>query len=1048
MSLSRKLSRGLAVGLCAALLLGAAAPTALATVPSSPAGWRSPETLDGAVSWGAMDIAVDRLGYPHILRWTLAQYGQGHALAYAYKDSTGWHPEPIHESSASYGIGSAHLALDPSGAPHVCYFAGENDDLIHAWRDGTGWHEETVDSYGQVGVYNDIAVDAQGRIHIVYYDLSHGHPKYALKSGGKWMIEVIDTSTADTGQYLSLALDASDNPHVAYHADFLDGKAGHLRYAYRDASGWHTNPFVDLGGASGYVGKYTQIALGPDGRAYIAYTDYRYERWRGDVVIYGQMPQKFAYQDTAGKWQTEFVDFGDQKNVNGDTLCNFAAGGLHVDSQGVVSLVYSDATLGGRTKYARRGPAGWEPAVILAGGGTEGRPYPAAWDASGYAHVIYETYVDVGGGQTRVAYSTQQPITLTPAAPSGLKAVADGSTVNLTWQDLSGNEAGFEIQRFVGPSGIFLTVARAPAGTISYADRDLALGTYNYRVRAYAKLSSLIFNSNFTGPATVTVLPPALSGTINAPTGLAAVVLSNSEIRLSWQDNCSLESGYRIERKMGLGSWTELATLGSDVTGYTDSGLAAGTAYSYRLRAFVKVLALYRWSDYSNTASATPVVVLGPPQPTGLTAKIASATSVALAWTDNSGGKAGFQVESSVAGGAWSRIATLAAGVTSYANTGLTTGTNYRYRVRAYKSVLALVIYSGWSNEATVTPILVIRLAPSAPAAPAGLSVTGTAATNISLAWQDNSGNETGFQVERRQAGGPFVLAAELGAGTRAWSDAGLLAATTYTYRVRAVRTAGGVTGYSDYSGEVQATTDQVSPPAAPTDLTAMAGEKLAVNLTWRDNSTSEAGFSIERKTAGGTGADSDFTQIATVSAGVTGFIDEGTAPATAYTYRVQAYHAYGASGYSNTADATTPEAPAGAPQGQTVVRLYIGQADYFVGDEPRTLDAAPQLMENRTVVPIRVIIEALGGQVQWDPAASKVTATLGKNTVEVWLGKPAGRVNGVDTPIDPANPKVVPVLLPPGRTFLPLRFVAENLDCGVGWDQDLQQVTVTYPKG
>jgi titin len=55
--------------------------------------------------------------------------------------------------------------------------------------------------------------------------------------------------------------------------------------------------------------------------------------------------------------------------------------------------------------------------------------------------------------------------------------------------------------------------------------------------------------------------------------------------------------------------------------------------------------------------------------------------------------------------------------------------------------------------------------------------------------------------------------------------------------------------------------------------------------------------------------------------------------------------------------------------------------------------------------------------------------------------------VNGIGTPIDPQNPNVAPIIVPPGRTMLPLRFIAESLGCQVDWNQALQEVTVTYPK-
>ena len=76
-----------------------------------------------------------------------------------------------------------------------------------------------------------------------------------------------------------------------------------------------------------------------------------------------------------------------------------------------------------------------------------------------------------------------------------------------------------------------------------------------------------------------------------------------------------------------------------------------------------------------------------------------SSTQINLAWTDNANSESGYYVERSVSGGGWTPIATLAANANSYANTGLTSGTTYGYRVRAYNAFGS----SAYSNEPTAT---------------------------------------------------------------------------------------------------------------------------------------------------------------------------------------------------------------------------------------------------------------------------------------------------------------------------------------------------------
>jgi hypothetical protein len=128
----------------------------------------------------------------------------------------------------------------------------------------------------------------------------------------------------------------------------------------------------------------------------------------------------------------------------------------------------------------------------------------------------------------------------------------------------------------------------------------------------------------------------------------------------------------------------------------------------------------------------------------------------------------------------------------------------------------------------------------------------------------------------------------------------------------------------------------------------------------------------------------------------------------------------------------------------QTVIVLQIGQTTFTVNGSPNTLDSPPIIKNGRTLLPIRPIVEALGGTVSWDGNEKKVTVTLGSTTIELWIGKNTARVNGTDTPIDSTNSKVVPEIIN-GRTMLPLRFVTENLGCQLRWDLNTKTITITY---
>ncbi|MBN1642087.1 MAG: protease inhibitor I42 family protein [Anaerolineae bacterium] len=191
---------------------------------------------------------------------------------------------------------------------------------------------------------------------------------------------------------------------------------------------------------------------------------------------------------------------------------------------------------------------------------------------------------------------------------------------------------------------------------------------------------------------------------------------------------------------------------------------------------------------------------------------------------------------------------------------------------------------------------------PTPPAAPINLAAAAVSESQINLAWTDNAGDETGFKIERCTGAGcnDFSQIATVGANVTSYSNTGLAAATSYSYRVRATNGAGD----SDYSNTASATTDAPpSPPAAPTNPTAQAASTSQIDLSWADNATDETGFKIERCTGAGC---SDYAQIATVGANVTSYSNTGLAASTSYSYRVRATNGAGDSDYSNTASATT----------------------------------------------------------------------------------------------------------------------------------------------
>lgn len=129
-------------------------------------------------------------------------------------------------------------------------------------------------------------------------------------------------------------------------------------------------------------------------------------------------------------------------------------------------------------------------------------------------------------------------------------------------------------------------------------------------------------------------------------------------------------------------------------------------------------------------------------------------------------------------------------------------------------------------------------------------------------------------------------------------------------------------------------------------------------------------------------------------------------------------------------------------------IRFQIGLKESIIqdntGSRSQVMDAAPLIVESRTLLPIRYVTEPLGARVDWDAVTGKTTITLGKNVIELRVNSNTALVNGTPKMIDPANPKVMPVIVPPGRTFVPLLFVSENLGVQVHWNNVTQSITIT----
>ena len=145
--------------------------------------------------------------------------------------------------------------------------------------------------------------------------------------------------------------------------------------------------------------------------------------------------------------------------------------------------------------------------------------------------------------------------------------------MSLQWADVTG-ESGYRLERSGDGVSGWSPVAELAENTTAQLDTGLSANTtYYYRVIATteggdASISDVVSATTLIDPAD----PPVV----------VAVAVSATQIDLSWTD-VGTETGYRIERSTDGVTWSPIGSAGQDVTSYVDTGLAAGTAYSYRV---------------------------------------------------------------------------------------------------------------------------------------------------------------------------------------------------------------------------------------------------------------------------------------------------------------------------------------------------------------------------------------------------------------------------------------------------------------------------------
>jgi hypothetical protein len=345
-------------------------------------------------------------------------------------------------------------------------------------------------------------------------------------------------------------------------------------------------------------------------------------------------------------------------------------------------------------------------------------------------------------------------------------------------------------------------------------------------------------SSNFLDAETALAVAPgtyAAKFAIDSPqtwqAGVVAVSQNVDRANLSW--TASTETGgtiskYLVERcqAANCNTFAQIGTTTS--TSYNDTGLSGSLSYSYRVRA----------QDtngvdgpYSAVVSITTGATL-PSLPGKLVASSVSISEIDLSWipsAETGGSISDYVVERCPGTNCSNFIQINAAGLNSYADTAVTSGSTYTYRVRAEDAAANVSPYSNLATATAVTPDS------QPPTAPGSLTVTPASSSQLNLAWTASADNVgvTGYNIERCSGTGCTNFFRVAVSSTTKYSDISLSANTTYEYRVRATDAAGNL---SQYTSVVGATTLSVSSPdytlsASPSALAIAPGTQAKTTI-------------------------------------------------------------------------------------------------------------------------------------------------------------------------------------------------------------------------
>lgn len=435
--------------------------------------------------------------------------------------------------------------------------------------------------------------------------------------------------------------------------------------------------------------------------------------------------------------------------------------------------------------------------------------------------------------------------------------------LQLSWVEVE-YASGYEIYRSTSTGGEYSKIATIKKGsTTSYNDNfDIETGTtYYYKIKAFYESETITYG--------------AASDVISGKTTLLAtsVTLASADynaVDISWKAVDGAQ-GYVISCSAGTsGSYNTIEIITSgNTTSFKNTGLTAGTAYYYRIRAYRTVNGVKVYSSYSEGQSVKPI----PKQPT-VSASSVSYNGIKLTWNKINGANGYVIYRATSSNGTFTAIKTITSGaIISYTNTGVGSGTTYYYKIRAYRTVSGAKVYGSYSSAKTGKAV---------PAKPT-ISTKTAGYNSVTVSWKKVAG-ATGYVIycSTSSAGTYSAVKTITSGSTIKYKNTGLTSGKTYYYKVRAYRTVKGTRIYSGYSSSKSG-----KPIPATTKISSIKNSTAkTLQLKW-SKVAGATGYEIYRATS----MKGTYKKIKTITKGTeVTYRNTGLVKGKMYYYKIRAY--------------------------------------------------------------------------------------------------------------------------------------------------------------